>query len=156
MLKIYLNINDVPEEKFKKWNDLFFEAENRLEDIIKHKKEVSEIIWHIDGSKYTDNNKIISKFDQTSIGLDCLSTGCKTAINVLLNPDKVFSTIGCGYNAVDEILTLDDGQIYLAMDCITDIPKPVIIIKDHTEYVVNNFDEFDALMEEDSDENETS
>lgn len=151
MLTIYLDEKSLEGRKIEKWNQIFFEAENKWEDVLKNKEAIAKLVRNIDESEYTDRNTVISKFDGTELGLDCLSGGCKTAINVLLNPDKVFSTISCGYNAVDEILTLDDGQIYLAMNCITDLTKPVKVVKEHVEYIINDFDEFDDLIHVDDD-----
>lgn len=42
-----------------------------------------------------------------------LSTGTKTLLNVLSHPDKCFSTIGCGYNAISYMLNFKQGNVYI-------------------------------------------
>ena len=44
--------------------------------------------------------KIRSRFDDIIIDIDKLSAGCKTALNVLYNPDKIFCLKECGNNAL--------------------------------------------------------
>lgn len=50
---------------------------------------IINIIKAIDGSVYLGNGRFHTKLDEI-IGLDSLSTGCKTVINVYNNPDKLF------------------------------------------------------------------
>lgn len=47
------------------------------------------------------------------VRIDELSTGCKTALNVLNFPDKCFCMNECGNNAIDKILTFNDGAVYI-------------------------------------------
>lgn len=42
-----------------------------------------------------------------------LSTGTKTLLNVLSHPDKCFSTIECGYNAISYMLNFNQGNVYI-------------------------------------------
>lgn len=42
-----------------------------------------------------------------------LSTGTKTLLNVLNHPDKCFSTIECGYNAISYMLNFKQGNVYI-------------------------------------------
>lgn len=42
-----------------------------------------------------------------------LSTGCKTALNVLYHPDVCFSLIECGSNAVGAICSLRCGNVFV-------------------------------------------
>lgn len=42
-----------------------------------------------------------------------LSTGTKTLLNVLNHPDKCFSTIECGYNALTLLMGFTEGQAVL-------------------------------------------
>ena len=61
-----------------------------------------EIIKPIDNFVYLGNNKIETPYGVCSIYE--LSTGSKTVINVMRNPDLVFNLDSCGRNALDIIL----------------------------------------------------
>ena len=43
---------------------------------------------------------------------DQLSTGCKTVLNVLYFPDKVFCLKECGNNALEILYSFDKGNVY--------------------------------------------
>ena len=49
--------------------------------------------------------------DGTTLNIDKLSTGCKTALNIMYNPDKIFDIRECGDNALDVIYALPDGNV---------------------------------------------
>lgn len=61
-------------------------------------------------SRYT----ISSRFNGTVLNIDKLSTSCKTVLNILYNPDKVFDICECGDNALDVIYSLPHGNVYCA------------------------------------------
>lgn len=42
-----------------------------------------------------------------------LSTGTKTLLNVLNHPDRCFSTVECGYNAISYMLNFNQGNVYI-------------------------------------------
>ena len=44
--------------------------------------------------------------------IDKLSAGCKTVLNVLYNPDKVFCLKECGNNALEILYGLESGKVY--------------------------------------------
>ena len=44
--------------------------------------------------------------------MDCLSTGCKTVLNVMYFPYKVFCIKECGDNALEILYGLDEGSVY--------------------------------------------
>ena len=53
---------------------------------------------------------------QTTYGLETitnLSTGCKTYLNIIKNPDKVVSAEKCGKNVLDILFQLDGIHIYM-------------------------------------------
>lgn len=45
------------------------------------------------------------------LGLHCLSTGCKTVLNVLAFSDRIFSIVECGENALSEVFKIKTGKI---------------------------------------------
>ena len=70
------------------------------------------IIAGIDHSKMLSPYAISSRFDGTTLNIDKLSTGCKTALNILYNPDKVFCLKECGNNALEILFGLNAGNVY--------------------------------------------
>lgn len=73
--------------------------------------KAAEIISKIDNSVMLSNYTISSKFDGVVLNIDKLSTGCKTVLNVLYNPDKIFDIRECGDNAIDVLYGLQTGNI---------------------------------------------
>ena len=88
-------------------NDIFFNKNtvSLLDDRAK------PIIEKIDHSKMLSQFTISSRFDGMTLNIDRLSTGCKTALNILYNPDKVFDIRECGDNALDVIYSLPAGNV---------------------------------------------
>lgn len=91
-------------------NDIFF---NKI-TVMKLDDKAEKIINEIDHSEMLSNYQIRSKFDGSVLNIDRLSTGCKTALNILYNTDRVFDICECGDNALDVIYALPRGNIYCA------------------------------------------
>ena len=70
------------------------------------------IISAIDSSEMLTRFTIRSRFDGMTLNIDKLSTGCKTALNVLYNPEKIFDIRECGDNALDVIYALPAGNVF--------------------------------------------
>ena len=89
-------------------NDIYFNRNTvqRLDE------RARAIIERIDHSKMLSQFTISSRFDGMTLNIDKLSTGCKTALNILYNPDKVFDIRECGDNALDVIYALPVGNVY--------------------------------------------
>lgn len=89
-------------------NDIFFNkyTAKLLDD------KAKDYIFKIDGSEYVNKYVIHSKFDGMSLNIDKLSTGCKTVLNIIYNPEKIFDIRECGENALDIIYALSKGNIY--------------------------------------------
>ena len=90
-----------------------------LNDIFFNKYTVSllderagEIIARIDHSEMLGPYAIRSRFDGMTLNIDRLSTGCKTALNILYNPNRIFDIRECGDNALDAIYALPIGNVY--------------------------------------------
>ena len=88
-------------------NDIYF---NKFTVSLINDK-AAEIISKIDNSVMLSNYTISSKFDGGVLNIDKLSTGCKTVLNVLYNPDKIFDIRECGDNAIDVLYGLQTGNI---------------------------------------------
>lgn len=106
----------------------------------------SSIIKSIDGvDVYPEDKKyFISPFkDKAIVKMDNLSTGCKTALNVLNFPDKCFSINECGRNAIDKIFTFDDGKVFINRypGIFKGAKFPFKMVWDNKEYIANDYKE---------------
>lgn len=109
MITIYKNKNDIPQNmEYIEINDIFFNqnVSSKLD------KRAEEIIKKIDNAELLGKYKIKSKFNDVALDIDCLSTGCKTVLNVLYCPDKVFNLKECGSNALKILYHLKQGAVY--------------------------------------------
>ena len=88
-------------------NDIYFN-QNTVSLI---DERAADIIKSIDNSELLNQYMISSKFDGTALNIDKLSTGCKTVLNVMYNPDKVFDIRECGDNALDVLYSLPEGNV---------------------------------------------
>ncbi len=127
-------------------NDIYFNQKtvSLLDDRAK------EIIRQIDHSDMLSPFSISSRFDGMTLNIDKLSTGCKTALNVLYNPDKVFDIRECGDNALDVIYSFPEGNIYCDYPLISfDMDKVMISDKNKKQEI----DSYETLKEWWSNEN---
>lgn len=109
MITIYKSKNDIPQDlEYIELNDIFFNQNT----VVKLDERAREIIERIDESKWLSKYKIESKFNGTALDIDCLSTGCKTVLNILYFPDKVFCIKECGDNALEILYYLNGGSVY--------------------------------------------
>lgn len=109
MITIYKSKNDIPQDlEYIELNDIFFNQNT----VVKLDERAREIIERIDESKWLSRYKIESKFNGTVLDIDCLSTGCKTVLNILYFPDKVFCLKECGDNALEILYHLNGGSVY--------------------------------------------
>ena len=109
MITIFKNRQDIPQTmEYIELNDLFFN-QNTV-SLIDNRAE--KIIATIDDAKMISKYKISSKFNDVALDIDKLSAGCKTVLNVLYYPDKVFCLKECGNNALEVLYNLDVGYVY--------------------------------------------
>ena len=109
MITIFKNKRDIPGDMgYVELNDIFFNQNtvSILDD------RASSIVKKIEASKLIGKYKIESKFNGVVLDIDCLSTGCKTVLNVLYFPDKVFCMKECGDNALEVLYGLKSGAVY--------------------------------------------
>ncbi|MBR1817093.1 MAG: DUF4869 domain-containing protein [Lachnospiraceae bacterium] len=109
MITIFKDKKDIPRDKeYVELNDVFFNQKtvSRIDD------RASVIVEKIDASKLIGKYKMESKFNGVTLDIDCLSTGCKTVLNVLYFPDKVFCLKECGDNALEVLYGLKTGAVY--------------------------------------------
>lgn len=109
MITIYKDKKDIPQNiEYVELNDLFFNQNTAL----KLDERAAGIINQIDEAQMEGRFKIHSKFNGVILDVDCLSTGCKTVLNVLYFPDKVFCMKECGNNALEVLFDLKQGNVY--------------------------------------------
>ena len=108
MITVYKEKEDLNPENLVLVNDVFFNRETAG----KIDEKAAPIIEKIDGAKLDGKYKILSKFNNTQLDIDQLSSGCKTVLNVLYFNNKVFSIKECGENALEEIYALPEGKVY--------------------------------------------
>ena len=109
MITIFKNKNDIPQDvEYVELNDIYFNQNtaHKLDDRAK------KVIGIIDEAKLISKYKISSKFNDIVLDVDKLSAGCKTVLNVLYNPDKVFCLKECGNNALEVLYHLEAGNVY--------------------------------------------
>lgn len=109
MITIFKNKKDIPQDmEYVELNDIYFNQNTAL----KLDEKAEKIIEIIDGAKLIGKFKIRSKFNDIVLDVDKLSAGCKTALNVLYNPDKVFCLKECGNNALEILFDFQVGNVY--------------------------------------------
>ncbi len=109
MITIFKNKNDIPQDvEYVELNDIYFNQNTAR----KLDERAKKVIGIIDGAKLISKYKICSKFNDIVLDVDKLSAGCKTVLNVLYNPDKVFCLKECGNNALEVLYHLEAGNVY--------------------------------------------
>ena len=109
MITIFKNKKDIPQDKeYIELNDIFFNQNTatKLDD------RAAKYIQMIDGAELISNYKIRSRFEDITLNTDQLSTGCKTVLNVLYFPNKVFCLKECGNNALEILYGFEEGYVY--------------------------------------------
>ena len=106
--------------------------------------KAAALIEQIDRAKMLSKYTISSRFNGTVLNIDKLSTGCKTALNIMYNPDKIFDICECGDNALDVIYALAQGNVYCSYPFISfDMKKVNVCDKQGTRVI----DSYEALKE---------
>lgn len=109
MITIFKDKKDIPSNmEYIELNDVFFNQNT----VSKLDERARAIVEKIDNSKLIGKYKMESKFNGVTLDIDCLSTGCKTVLNVLYFPYKVFCLKECGDNALEVLYGLEDGAVY--------------------------------------------
>lgn len=84
--------------------------------------------------------KIKSKFNGVTLDVDCLSTGCKTVLNVFYFPNKVFCLKECGDNALEVIYNLKEGSVYSDYEVIPFNMKEVWVCNGTKCEIINDYE----------------
>lgn len=141
MITIYKNKKDIPQNmEYVELNDIFF---NKF-TVLELDDRAKEIIEQIDGAKLLGKYKIESKFNGVALDIDCLSTGCKSVLNVMYFPQKVFCLKECGENALELMYSLEEGHVYSDYAVIPFEMDKVSVISCDMKKVI---DDYEALKE---------
>lgn len=106
---IYIYTERHESENWILQNDWYFNLYTGNEEFTEEEKAIIEKIDH---AKITQNKYIETKYGLGTIRN--LSSGCKTFLNVVKNPDKVVSVDECGPNVLDELFSLDNIHVYMS------------------------------------------
>lgn len=107
MLKI---IKNNPPDNVILSNDLLYETSTV--DIVSRTESLRKMIEKVEGVTFISETRVISKFNGQPINLNEISTGCKTLINILVNPELPIYVGESGENILREIYRLDEGTLY--------------------------------------------
>ncbi len=141
MITILKNKKDIPQNmEYVELNDIYFNKNT----VLKLDEQAKEIIEQIDGAKLIGKYKIESRFNGVTLDIDCLSTGCKTVLNVLYFPDKVFCLKECGENALEILYHLENGFVYSDYAIIPFDLEKVKVISGMQSRII---DDYEALKE---------
>ena len=138
MITIFKDKKDIPGDmEYVELNDLFFN-QNTVSFIDKQAEEIIEIL---DNSKLISKYKIYSRFDEIALDIDRLSTGCKTVLNVLYYPNKVFCLKECGNNALEILYHFENGHVFSEYALIPFIMDTVAVQSESGKKIINDYEE---------------
>ncbi|WP_373216669.1 DUF4869 domain-containing protein [Ruminococcus sp. 5_1_39BFAA] len=123
---IYLYTEKQESDNWILKNDLYF---NLYTSNLPFTEQDKRAVFQIDGARITEDKHIETKYGLGTVRN--LSSGCKTYLNVIKNPDRVVSAKECGGNVLTLLFRLDGIHIY--MDC----PERFEIGKD-TQIMIND------------------
>ena len=148
MITVYKKKAIPKEMELIRLNDIYFNKFTAEKIDVK----AAGVILDVDQSELIDRFSIKSRFDKGILNIDKLSTGCKTVLNIMYNPEKVFDIRECGENAIDIIYGLEKGNITCEYPLISFEMKKVLAVDRAGSKV---FDTYEALKEWWSDEDKT-
>ena len=76
-----------------------------------------------------------------TLDIDNLSTGCKTVLNVMYFPKKIFCLKECGDNALDVLYHLEQGSVYSDYAVIPFTMDAVEVVSSLGKAVIDNYEE---------------
>lgn len=141
MLNIYKNKRDIPQSiELVEINDYFF---NKITSgLIDERAE--KVIHQIDQAMLQGKYRILSGFSGVTLDIDKLSSGCKTALNILYFPDKVFGIQECGDNALNVIYSYEQGNAYCEYPMISFQMSQVALVDKNGKHET---DDYEAVKE---------
>lgn len=111
-------------------NDLYFNLYTSNQPLTEDDKKVIAVV---DEANVTEDNHIETKYGLGTIRN--LSSGCKTYLNIMKNPDKIVSAEECGRNVLELLFAMDGIHIYMNRPERFQIGKDVNICFNDTDVV---------------------
>lgn len=111
--------------------------------IFRDKQDIPQNMEYIELNDlfFVQNNKIRSSFHDVALDIDKLSAGCKTLLNVLYYPDRVFCLKECGDNALELLYGFEKGYVYSEYAMIPFNMKSVTVQTKGTKKVISDYEE---------------
>lgn len=103
-IKVYTDKSLIDQTKYEEGNSVYFDYKYKIKDMTELDKE---IMGKIDKATYIGKGGIETPYGITNI-YD-LSSGTKTVLNIVNNPDRIFDATDCGENALEVLFELIDG-----------------------------------------------
>lgn len=145
MITIFKDKQDIPQNmEYVELNDLFFNQNT----VLLIDEQAEKIIETIDGAKLIGKYKISSRFNDVALDIDRLSSGCKTVLNVLYYPDKVFCLKECGNNALEVLYGLEKGYVCSEYTLIPFDMDSVVVQTKVGKKVINDYEELKEWWED--------
>lgn len=122
--------------KFVDYNDIYFNSVQ-----LQNNETTEKILQHIDKAHYLSENTFLGRDKELgALNKTLLSTGCKTLLNILYNPDTCFSVAECGPNALESLSYINNGIAYW--------DKPVLfLIQDMECDIIHNNKHYSKFMD---------
>lgn len=128
---IYLYTRWENDENWIMKNDWYFNLYTGNQEFTAEEKE---LILQVDHANVLPDKRIETPYGLGNVRN--LSSGCKTLLNILKNPDKVMNVDECGKNVLDIIFQLENIHIYMNRPERIDIASDKEILIDRQEVVV--------------------
>ena len=108
-LTVYHTKKEVPQSlTIVRNNDIFFEMNTNIPNT----EVAHEILATVDKAKYVSEKTFEGRTKEWgALFKNYLSTGTKTLLNILSNPDKCFDIVECGNNALELLSRIKDGYV---------------------------------------------
>lgn len=106
---IYLYTEKKNSESWILQNDWYFNLYTGNQPLTEEEKK---IVMEIDNAKVLDDMRIETKYGLGTIRN--LSSGCKTYLNIVKNPNTVVSAEECGKNVLDILFQMDEVHLYMS------------------------------------------
>ena len=108
-LCIYTSTKDVPDYlgRVINYNDLYFDGQD-----LKDSALVRKVLAAVDKAEYVSPAMVLGRDkDLGALNKSCLSTGCKTLLNIILSPLKCFDVVECGVNVLQLLPIVTSGHV---------------------------------------------
>lgn len=127
---IYVYTNKQDSDNWILQNDWYFNLYTSNEHFTEEEKKIIE---QIDKAKLTEDRHIETKYGLGTVRN--LSSGCKTLLNVMKNPEKVVNADECGKNVLDALFSMNGIHLYMSRPERIHIPENAEICFNNEEVV---------------------